>query len=144
MAAPRCAAWHEAAMSLELAEPRFLLTAGDAAALFEPLFAGCTREKLLVAHVAEDRRLLRLAPEDGGPFHIDLPLRAIIADAARLGSAGLILAHCHPSGDPTPSDADIAATRKLRELAAPLGIALYDHLVFGGGGCRSFRALGLV
>lgn len=145
MAPPGRAAWHDAAMSSVLAEPRLLLTARDAATLFEPHFMGCAHEKLLVAHLAEDRRLLRLVPEEGGgPSHIDLPFRAIVADAARLRSAGLVLAHCHPSGDPTPSEADIAATRKLREFAVQLGIALHDHLIFAGGTCRSFRALGLL
>ena len=105
-------------MSVASLEPRFLRNAGDAATLFEPHFVGCTREKLLVAHLAQDRRLLRVVPEEGGgPSHIDLPVRAIVADAARLGSMGLVLAHCHPSGDPTPSEADIAVTRKLGELA---------------------------
>ena len=76
--------------------------------------------------------------------HVALPIRAIVADALRLDSAGLILAHCHPSGDPEPSAADIAATRRLSEMGAQLGLSLHDHLIFAGGECRSFRALGLL
>ena len=76
--------------------------------------------------------------------HIALPVRTIVADALRLESAGLILGHYHPSGDPEPSQADIAATRRLSEMGAELGLSLYDHLIFGGGECRSFRALGLL
>jgi DNA repair protein RadC len=122
-----------------------LRTARDAARLFAPRLAGRERETLLVAHLGEDRRLLRLSEEAiGEAGHVAIPVRAIIADAMRLDSAGLILAHCHPSGDPEPSEADLAATRKLREMGAELGLALHDHLIFAGGECRSLRALGLL
>ena len=57
---------------------------------------------------------------------------------------GWSIAHNHPSGDPSPSRADIEATRRLAEAAAALGIRLHDHLIFAGGDCRSFRALGLL
>lgn len=127
------------------AAPRIVRTARDAACLFEPRLAGRRREALLVAHLAGDRRLLRLTEEGRGETgQIALPVRSIIADAMRLESAGLILAHCHPSGEPEPSHADIVATRKLRELGAALGLTLHDHLIFAGGECRSFRALGLL
>lgn len=54
------------------------------------------------------------------------------------------LVHNHPSGDPTPSAADCRVTARLAEVAGALDIALHDHLVFAGGDCRSFRALGLL
>ncbi|PWG01878.1 JAB domain-containing protein [Sphingosinicella humi] len=127
------------------AAPRIVRTARDAACLFEPRLVGRRREALLIAHLAGERRLLRLTEEGRGEAgRIALPVRAIIADAMRLESAGLILAHCHPSGEPEPSHADIVATRKLRELGAALGLTLHDHLIFAGGECRSFRALGLL
>lgn len=122
-----------------------LRTARDAAALFEGRFAGSLREKLIVAHLDSGRRLLDLREEPaGGEDRLDVPVRTIIADSLRLGGAGIVLAHCHPSGDPTPSAADVEATRRLSTLAVALGIGLHDHLVFGGGDCRSFRALGLL
>lgn len=125
--------------------PAMLRTARDAALLFGPRFAGCTRERLLVAHLDRERRLLHLAEEEGGTeASVAIPVRAIVADAIRFGSAGMVIAHCHPSGDPSPSAEDIAATRKLIEMAAGLGISLYDHLIFGGLKCRSFRAMGLI
>ena len=49
----------------------------------------------------------------------------------------------HPSGDPTPSQADIAMTREVVEAARALRIAVHDHLVVGRDGTASFRALGL-
>ena len=53
------------------------------------------------------------------------------------------MVHNHPSGDPTPSQADIAMTREVVEAARALRIAVHDHLVVGRDGIASFRALGL-
>ena len=52
--------------------------------------------------------------------------------------------HNHPSGDPTPSQADIAMTREVQEAAEKLGIALHDHLVISREGPASFKSLGLL
>jgi len=126
-------------------QPPVVRTAEDAARLFAPLFADLRREKLLVAHLDTDSRLLALVEAgDGAASRVELPLRAIIADALRLGSAGIILAHCHPSGDPEPSEADRASTARLSQVAAWLEISLHDHLIFAGEEWRSFRAMGLL
>jgi len=52
--------------------------------------------------------------------------------------------HNHPSGDPTPSSADVDMTRQVIEAAKPLRIAIHDHLVVGRDGVASFKALGLI
>jgi DNA repair protein RadC len=52
--------------------------------------------------------------------------------------------HNHPSGDPTPSTADIQMTRQIVEVAKPLGIVVHDHLIVGKAGHASFRALALM
>ena len=52
--------------------------------------------------------------------------------------------HNHPSGDPTPSEADIKLTGEMAAAAKALGIAVHDHLIIGRGGHSSFRALGLL
>ncbi|HEY4311103.1 MAG TPA: JAB domain-containing protein [Pirellulales bacterium] len=52
--------------------------------------------------------------------------------------------HNHPSGDPTPSKADITMTREIAAAAKALHIAIHDHLVIGRGGHASFKALGLL
>ena len=125
--------------------PPALRTAEDAVALFAPLFADLRREKLLVAHLDLDSRLLALVEAgDGGTTEVELPLRAIIADALRLDSAGLILAHCHPSGDPEPSEADRSSTARLAQIASWLDIRLHDHFIFAAGEWRSLRAMGLL
>ena len=54
------------------------------------------------------------------------------------------LLHNHPSGDPTPSGADMRMTRELVEIAKPLGIAIHDHIIVGRDGHASFKGLGLI
>ena len=56
----------------------------------------------------------------------------------------LILVHNHPSGDPTPSKADIIMTREIADAAKALKIAIHDHLVIGRSGHASFKSLGLL
>jgi DNA repair protein RadC len=76
--------------------------------------------------------------------HTPVYPREIIKRALELGASSLILAHNHPSGDPTPSKADIAMTREVAVAAKALGISLHDHLVVGRGGHASFKSLGLL
>jgi DNA repair protein RadC len=56
----------------------------------------------------------------------------------------LILVHNHPSGDQTPSAADVEMTRKVVDAARTLGIAVHDHLIVGRTDVASFKALGLI
>jgi len=119
-------------------------TAADAVALFTPRFSDCSREKFAIAYLGANGALLHLSERGDGADHIDLPLRTIIADALGLDARSMILAHCHPSGDPNPSKEDIGATWRLARVAQELGIMLGDHLIFAERGHRSFRALGLL
>jgi len=123
-----------------------IATASDAAALLVPLFGGCAGEKVVTAHLDADQGLIRTSEgRNGGHDQVELPIRSIIEEALRLRSAGLIVAHNHPSGDPQPSEQDLRATRELAATAASLGIQLHDHLIVGADGdCRSLRALGLL
>lgn len=122
----------------------------DGIAAARTFFAGCfaeddpARERLWVAHVDRNANCLRLTHHDGDEFGTDFPLRSIIADAAVHGSCGIVLAHNHPSGDCTPSNADKRATARLACAAEALGCAVLDHLVFGKTGYTSFRQLGLL
>ena len=70
--------------------------------------------------------------------------REIVKRALEFSASFLILAHNHPSGDPTPSKADIAMTREITAAAKALGITVHDHLVIGRAGHSSFKALGLL
>ena len=76
---------------------------------------------------------------DEAPFYA----REVIRRALELGSAALILVHNHPSGDPTPSRADIDVTRTVTEAGKRLGIQVHDHIIVGQGKHSSLRALGL-
>lgn len=75
---------------------------------------------------------------------LSLRMRALLGEALRYDAAGLILAHSHPSGHCRPSGCDIAATRRLAEVAAALDIALVDHLIFTTDAVYSMRAGGLL
>jgi len=124
--------------------PPVLRTVQDAAILLGPRFADCTAERLAAAYCDRSRALLGILVRDGSDAAVDLPVRDILSEALRLDAAGLVLAHCHPSGDPEPSAADIASTRRLHDAALGLEIRLHDHLVFADGLYRSFRAMGLL
>lgn len=120
----------------------------DGLAAARDFFAGCmadadpARENLWVAHVDEDMRCLHISRHPGDDSGARFPLRQIVADAAIHGSAGIVLAHNHPSGDPRPSDSDCRATRRLAIAAEALDCAVLDHLVFAGARCTSLRRLG--
>jgi len=76
--------------------------------------------------------------------HTPVYPREIVRRALELSASAVILVHNHPSGDPTPSQADIAMTRQIVEAAKHLGISVHDHLVVGRKGHASFKALGLL
>lgn len=120
----------------------------DGLAAARQFFAGCLaeedpeRETLWVAHVDEKACCLHLSCHKGDETGAHFPLKTIIADAATHGSAGIVLAHNHPSGDARPSDSDFRATRRLATAAEALDCVVLDHLVFGGNECTSLRTLG--
>ena len=120
-------------------------TAHKAAELLRPFFEAQKGEAVAVLHLDGDRRLLASTfTEAAGVVSVDLPIREILGSALRLGAASLIVAHNHPSGDGRPSEADIAATRRLADAAAAAGVRLTDHFIFAGEEVSSFRALGLI
>ena len=94
-----------------------------------------------------DRKNVLIADEvqqKGTVDHTPVYPREVVKRALELNASALILVHNHPSGDPTPSGADIEMTRRIAETAKPLGIELHDHLVIGKGRHASFRSLGLI
>lgn len=81
---------------------------------------------------------------EGTVDHAPVYPREIARRALELSASAAILVHNHPSGDPTPSQADIDMTRQVIEACRPLRISIHDHLVVGREGVASFRALGLI
>lgn len=94
-----------------------------------------------------DRRNILLRDEmtaDGTVDHAPVYPREVIRRALELSASALILVHNHPSGDPTPSQADIQMTRQIVEAARVFNLQVHDHLVVGREGTASFKALGLI
>src|SRR6185312_11145827 len=76
--------------------------------------------------------------------HTPVYPREVVKRALELSATALILVHNHPSGDPTPSHADIQMTQTIIDIARPLGIAVHDHIVVGKEGHASFKSLRLI
>jgi len=94
-----------------------------------------------------DRKNTLIADEvqgSGTVDHVPVYPREIMRRALELNATALILVHNHPSGDPTPSQADIAMTEQVKRAAECLSITLHDHLVIGKSCEISFRATGLI
>lgn len=93
-----------------------------------------------------DKRNALIADEvqqTGTIDHTPVYPREVVKRALELSATALILAHNHPSGDPTPSRADIDMTKLIVETAKPLGIAVHDHIIIGKDGHVSLKGLRL-
>jgi DNA repair protein RadC len=94
-----------------------------------------------------DKRNALIADElqqRGTVDHTPVYPREVVKRALELASTAVILVHNHPSGDPTPSSADITMTRQIADVAKPLGIAVHDHIIVGRDGHASMKGLRLI
>ena len=94
-----------------------------------------------------DRKNTLIADElqqTGTVDHTPVYPREVVKRALALGASALIMVHNHPSGDPTPSSADIDMTREVAEAGKRLGITLHDHIIVGRDQPLSFKAEGLL
>ncbi|MBE3638959.1 RadC family protein [Mangrovicoccus algicola] len=92
-----------------------------------------------------DRRNVLIADEEqarGTVDHVPVYPREVVKRGLELNASALILVHNHPSGDPTPSEADISMTVRIQQAAEVLGITLHDHLIIGRSVELSFRSAG--
>lgn len=92
-----------------------------------------------------DRKNVLIADEEqakGTVDHVPVYPREIVKRALELNASALILVHNHPSGDPTPSDADLSMTHQVQDACQALGLVLHDHLIIGKEREISFRASG--
>ena len=71
-------------------------------------------------------------------------MREVVKLALELSATAIVLVHNHPSGDPTPSRADIEMTRQIVAAAKPLGVLVHDHIIVGKQGHASLKGLGLI
>jgi DNA repair protein RadC len=82
--------------------------------------------------------------QTGTVDHTPVYPREVIKRALELSATAIILVHNHPSGDPTPSQADIQMTRAIVDIAKPLGIAVHDHIIVGRNGHASLKGMKLI
>jgi DNA repair protein RadC len=102
-------------------------------------------ERVRILHLNTRNMLIRdEVMAEGSIDQAAVSVREVIRRAIDLGSAAIILVHNHPSGDPSPSRADIALTRTIIDAGKPLGIGVHDHIIIGMNGHVSMRAQGLI
>ena len=116
-----------------------------AAAALAPHFAHLEREALIVALLSRKQRLVGVRHlYSGSVSGTPVRIAELFEDAVRRTAPAILLAHNHPSGDPTPSADDIRTTREAAQAGRLLGIDVIDHVVFGAGRWVSLRRSGLL
>jgi DNA repair protein RadC len=138
----------EAARRLARAEVMSQPVLGNWDRLIDYLTTMMAREKI------EQFRILFLDPKNrliadeaqarGTVNHTPVYPREVVKRALELHATAIILVHNHPSGDPTPSRADVEMTEEIREACGVLGVVLHDHVIIGNGAWLSFRKEGLI
>jgi len=115
------------------------------AAHLVPVVAGLEVEKFFVLCLNRRNRLLKRVELTSGTAHATLAHpREVFRAAIREGASAVVCAHNHPSGDPTPSRADIRLTQDLVEAGRLMKVAVHDHIIVGTQGQTSLRAQGLM
>ena len=103
------------------------------------------REHFRILFLDKRNRLIADEVQQRGTVdHTPVYVREVVKRALELSATALILVHNHPSGDPSPSRADIDMTRQIVDAAKPLGIVIHDHVIVGRDGHASFKALRLI
>lgn len=137
-----------AALRLARAEVIDRPVLGNWDVLMAYLTATLARERVEQFHVLfldnRNRLLADEAQSRGTVNHTPVYPREVVKRALELNATAMILVHNHPSGDPTPSRADLDMTRDVRQAAQALSIALHDHVIIGNGKWLSFRREGLL
>ncbi len=103
------------------------------------------REQFRILFLDKRNQLIRDEVQQVGTVdHTPVYPREVVKRALELSATAVLLVHNHPSGDPTPSRADIEMTRTIIDIAAPLGIAVHDHIIIGRDGHASLKGLKLI
>lgn len=118
----------------------------DVVRLCAPQLRGSDREHFWALALNTKNQLLRTIEVSVGSLNASIVHpRELFKEAVKVSAASVVVVHNHPSGDPTPSGADIQLTRRLVKAGDVLGIEVLDHVVIGdGGGHTSLRDLGLM
>lgn len=103
------------------------------------------REQFRILFLDKKNRLIADEVQQKGTVdHTPVYPREVIKRALEHSATAIILVHNHPSGDPSPSTADVQMTRQIADVAQPLGIALHDHIIIGKTGHASLKALKMI
>jgi DNA repair protein RadC len=103
------------------------------------------KEELRVLYLDKRNQLIADERQQVGTVdHTPVYPREVVKRALEVSATAMILVHNHPSGDPSPSRADVEMTKQIVEAARALGISLHDHIIVGRQGHTSFKALGLI
>ncbi|MCL2498298.1 MAG: DNA repair protein RadC [Symbiobacteriaceae bacterium] len=125
-------------------EQASLTTPDDAANLLYSIFKGVNQECFSVLSLSVRSRLIKADTVFVGTIdHALVQPREVFAYALRRGAAKIIVAHNHPSGDPTPSRDDEVVTLRLSEAGKLMGIDLLDHIIIGDGAYTSLKSQGV-
>lgn len=139
---------HGAALRMMRAEVKDQPVLNNWDRLISYLSAALARESVeqfrLLFLDSKNRLIADEAQARGTVNHTPVYPREVVKRALELQATALILVHNHPSGDPTPSRADIEMTQEVKAAAAVLGITVHDHLIVGNGRHLSFRREGLL
>ncbi len=104
-----------------------------------------TKEQFRIIFLDKRNRVIdEELQQEGTVDHTPVYIREISKRALELSATALILVHNHPSGDPTPSRADIEMTKKIIATTDGLGIIVHDHIIIGKDGYASLKSLGLI
>ena len=132
-------------MQGQIMERRVLSSWDQVVAYCRAAMAYETREQFRILFLDKRNQIIADEVQQRGTVdHTPVYVREIIKRALELSSSAIILVHNHPSGDPTPSRADIDMTKTIVAAAKPLGILVHDHLIIGKDGHTSFRSRGLI
>jgi DNA repair protein RadC len=103
------------------------------------------REQFRVLFLDKKNRLIAdELQQEGTVDHTPVYVREVVKRALELSATAVVLVHNHPSGDPTPSRADIDMTKLIVEAARPLGVVVHDHIIIGREGHLSFKGMKLI
>jgi DNA repair protein RadC len=132
-------------MVARLSDAPTLEGTAEAAVYVRAKLLGATQETFLVVGL-DTRQKIRLVRTValGSLSQVDVHPRELFRPLVVAGVHSCVLAHNHPSGDPTPSEADLILTQRMSEVGKLLGVPVLDHLVVADGHCVSFRDLGLL
>lgn len=132
-------------VSGKVMERAVLTDCGDVAKLLMEEMMYETREIFMSIHLnsrlrIESKSIISIGNLDSAPVHP----REVFSPAIKRGAAGIIVAHNHPTGDPTPSEEDIRVTERLLETSRIVGIRLVDHVIIGRGAYVSLKEMGYI